>query len=50
MKSSQKLEAPREETRKKMRPVKRDEFAALVHKAIHTPSKKSSSKSKSGKS
>jgi len=39
------LEAPREETRKKMRPVKREEFTALVEKAIQTPSKKNASKS-----
>lgn len=44
MKSDRKLEAPREETRKKMRPVTRAEFNKLVQKAIQTPSKKSSSK------
>lgn len=44
VKTTPKLEAPREETRKKMRPVRREEFTALVQKAIETPSKKSSSK------
>ena len=43
MKPSHKLEAPREETLKKMRQIKREEFAALVQKAIHTPSSKRSS-------
>jgi hypothetical protein len=43
MKPSHKLETPREETLKKMRPVKREEFTALVQKAIHTPSSKKSS-------
>jgi hypothetical protein len=46
MKSEQKLEAPREETRKKMRPVTRAEFTRLVQKAIQTPSKKVSAKPK----
>jgi len=45
MKSGKKLEPPREETRKKMRPVTKAEFNKLVQKAIKTPSKKSSSKS-----
>jgi len=44
MKSSRKLEAPREETRKKMRPVTKADFNKLVQKAIQTPSTKSSSK------
>lgn len=44
MKSGHKIEAPRDETRKKMRPVKRDEFTALVQRAIHTPSKKPTGK------
>jgi hypothetical protein len=44
MKSAHKIEGPREETRKKMKPVKRDEFTALMQKAIHTPSKKSAGK------
>jgi hypothetical protein len=44
MKSGKKLEAPREETRKKMRPVTKAEFNKLIQKAIKTPSKKSSSK------
>jgi len=46
MKSEHKLEAPREETRKKMRPVARTEFTTLVQKAIQTPSKKASAKRK----
>ena len=46
MKSSRKLELPREETRKKMAPVTREEFEALVQKAIHTPSKKPSPKTR----
>jgi hypothetical protein len=41
VKSGHKLEAPREETRKKMKPIKREEFTELVEKAIRTPSKKS---------
>jgi hypothetical protein len=45
MKSGRKLEAPREETRKKMRPVTKAEFNKVVQKAIKTPSKKSSAKS-----
>jgi hypothetical protein len=46
MKSERKLEAPREETRRKMRPVTRAEFTTLVQKAIQTPSKKPSAKPK----
>ncbi|HYA61711.1 MAG TPA: hypothetical protein VED66_00825 [Candidatus Sulfotelmatobacter sp.] len=46
MKSGHKLEAPREETRKKMRPVTRAEFMTLVQKAIQTPGKKASAKPK----
>jgi len=42
MKSGQPLEGPREETRKKMRPVKREDFTALAQKAILTPARKSS--------
>jgi BMFP domain-containing protein YqiC len=44
MKPARKLELPREETRKKMAPVTREEFEALMQKAIQTPSKKSPSK------
>jgi hypothetical protein len=44
MKSGRKLEAPRDETRKKMRPVTKADFNKLVQKAIQTPSTKSSSK------
>lgn len=44
MTSESKLEAPREETRKKMHPVKRDEFTKLVNRAIHTSSKKAPAK------
>jgi hypothetical protein len=47
MKPARILELPREETRKKMAPVTRDEFEALVQKAIHTPSKKFSPKTRS---
>lgn len=47
MKTVRKLELPREETRKKMAPVTREEFNALVQKAIQTPSKKSSPKARS---
>ena len=36
------LRGPREETRKKMRGVRREEFTALAQRAIHTPSRKSS--------
>lgn len=50
MKSSRKLELPREETRKKMAPVTREEFEALVQKAIHTPSKKPSPKTRAAAS
>lgn len=44
MKATRKPEAPREETKKKMRPVKRDDFNELVQKAIRTPSRKPSAK------
>jgi transposase-like protein len=36
------LRGPREETRKKMRSVHREEFTALAQRAIQTPSRKSS--------
>ena len=42
MKSGQPLEGPREETRKKMRAIRREDFTALAQKAIQTPSRKSS--------
>ncbi|HKF40379.1 MAG TPA: hypothetical protein VKB21_04790 [Candidatus Acidoferrum sp.] len=45
MKTVRKLELPREETRKKMGPVTREEFNALVQKAIQTPGKKTQGKS-----
>jgi hypothetical protein len=35
------LKGPREETRKKMRSVRREDFVALAQRAIHTPSRKS---------
>jgi hypothetical protein len=44
VKPGQKTDGPREETRKKMRPVRRDEFNALVQRAIQTPAKKPSGK------
>jgi len=44
MKPGNKPETPRDETRRKMGPVTREEFTSLVQKAIHTPSKKASSK------
>jgi BMFP domain-containing protein YqiC len=50
MKSNRKLELPREETRKKMAPVTREEFEALMQKAIQTPSKKSSPKTRTAAS
>jgi hypothetical protein len=40
VKPGQAPEAPREETRKKMRRVGREEFTALAQRAIHTPSRK----------
>jgi len=42
VRSGQPLEGPREETRKKMRPIRREEFTALAQKAIQTPGRKSS--------
>ena len=40
MKQKRKKLAPREETRKQMRPMTRDAFTAIVAKAIKTPSRK----------
>jgi len=45
MKQRRKKLEPREETRKKMRPMTRDAFTAIVAKAIKTPSKKAPPKS-----
>jgi transposase-like protein len=39
-KSAQLLRGPREETRKKMHGVRREEFTALAQRAIYTPSRK----------
>ena len=45
MKQTRKVLEPREETRKKMRPITRDTFTAIVDKAIKTPSRKPAPKS-----
>jgi hypothetical protein len=45
MKQTRKILEPREETRKKMRPITRDTFTAIVNKAIKTPSRKPAPKS-----
>jgi hypothetical protein len=44
MKQTRKVLEPREETRKKMQPMTRDTFTAIVDKAIKTPSRKTASK------